>query len=73
MTHAVKISEELFSSAKLHAKVFHRSTAGQIEYWSKIGQLVEQNPDLPFTFIQDILMGIESLSEGSLEEFKFTQ
>ncbi len=73
MTHAVKISEELFANAKLNAKVFHRSTAGQIEYWSKIGQLVEQNPDLPFSFIQNILLGIENISEGRLEEFKFTQ
>lgn len=73
MTHAVKISEELFANAKLVAKVFHRSTAGQIEYWSKIGQLVEQNPDLPFSFIQEMLLGLEQAEEGLLEEFKFTQ
>ncbi len=58
MVHAVKISEELFEHAKINAKVFHRSAAGQIEYWAKIGQLVEQNPDLPFSFVQDILITV---------------
>jgi hypothetical protein len=31
---------------------------------ANIGQLVEENPDLPFPFILDILPGKEQIKEG---------
>ncbi len=64
MPRAVKISDDLVTKAKVKAKVFKRSIAGQIEYWAKIGQLVEENPDLPLPFIQDILIGKEQIKLG---------
>ena len=64
MATAVKISDELFTKAKIKSKIFKRSIAGQIEYWAKIGQMVEENPDLPLPFIQDILVGREQIRAG---------
>jgi hypothetical protein len=64
MATAVKISDDLFSKAKIQSKVFKRSIAGQIEYWAKIGQMIEENPDLPLPFIQDILVGREQIKAG---------
>jgi len=64
MATAVKISDDLFEKARIKSKVFKRSIAGQIEYWAKIGQLVEENPDLPLPFIQDILIGREQIKAG---------
>ena len=64
MATAVKISDELFTKAKIKSKIFKRSIAGQIEYWAKIGQMVEENPDLPLPFIQDILVGREQIKAG---------
>jgi ParD-like antitoxin of type II ParDE toxin-antitoxin system len=64
MPTAVKISDDLFEKAKIRSKVFKRSIAGQIEYWAKIGQTVEENPDLPLPFIQDILVGREQIKAG---------
>jgi hypothetical protein len=49
----------------------HRSTSGQIEYWAKIGQLAEENPDLPFSFIQDISMGLKEAKSSVLEPYSF--
>jgi len=54
MPTAVKISNELFEKAKIQSKVFKRSIAGQIEYWAKIGQIIEENPDLPLPFILSV-------------------
>jgi ParD-like antitoxin of type II bacterial toxin-antitoxin system len=54
---SVKLSSNLVSEAKIRSKVFNRSVAGQIEYWAKIGKLVEENSDLPYPFIIDILIG----------------
>ncbi len=64
MSTAVKVSDDLFARAKIKSKIFKRSIAGQIEYWAKIGQLVEDNPDLPLPFIQDILLGREQIKDG---------
>ena len=47
MPTAVKISDELIAQARIKSKIFKRSIAGQIEYWAQIGQIVEENPDLP--------------------------
>ncbi|MBW1694763.1 MAG: ParD-like family protein [Deltaproteobacteria bacterium] len=64
MPTAVKISDELFAQARIKSKIFKRSIAGQIEYWAQIGKIVEENPDLPLPFIQDILLGKEQIRAG---------
>lgn len=64
MPTAVKISDDLVRKAKIRSKVFKRSIAGQIEYWAKVGEIVEENQDLPFSFIQNILLGKEQIKAG---------
>lgn len=73
MSSAVKISDDLVFKARTYAKAFHRSTAGQIEYWAKIGLLMEENPDLPFHFIQATLIGMEELKAGQVEPYNFNE
>jgi len=43
----------------------------QIEYWARLGKVVEENPDLPLEFIQDTLLGLEEAKAGQLAEYKF--
>ena len=64
MPIAVKISDELIAQARIKSKIFKRSIAGQIEYWAQIGKIVEENPDLPLPFIQDVLLGKEQIRAG---------
>ena len=71
MSTAVKISDELVAKAKVKSKVFKRSVAGQIEYWAKIGQIVEDNPDLPLPLIQDILIAKEQIKSGQGTPYVF--
>jgi len=71
MSIAVKISDDLVAKAKIKSKVFKRSVAGQIEYWAKIGQIVEDNPDLPLPLIQDILIGKEQIKSGQGTPYVF--
>ncbi|MFA5904738.1 MAG: ParD-like family protein [Desulfobacula sp.] len=71
MATAVKVSDDLFEKAKIKSKVFNRSIAGQIEYWAKIGQMIEENPDLPLPFIQDILVGKEQIKAGQGTPYVF--
>jgi hypothetical protein len=71
MATAVKVSDDLFEKAKIQSKIFKRSIAGQIEYWAKIGQMIDENPDLPLPFIQDILVGREQIKAGQGTPYVF--
>ena len=65
MSTAIKISDEFARDARTTAKVTRRSMAGKIEYWAYIGKIAEDNPDLSFSAINDILLGRQQLKDGS--------
>ena len=71
MSTAVRISKDLVEEAKVFSKVESRSITGQIEHWAKIGKIAEDNPDLTFKFIKEILVGVEELENGQGIEYKF--
>jgi len=71
MPTAVRVSDELLSEARKFSKVDHRSLTGQIEHWAKIGKCSEENPDLTYDLIKEILIGIEELDRNEKSEYKF--
>ncbi len=71
MATAVRISKELIDEARKFSRIDHRSLTGQIEHWAKIGKYAEENPDLTYSLIKDILIGIEELEQGERSEYKF--
>ena len=71
MATAVRISEKLVNEAKKFSRVDHRSITGQIEHWAKIGKCAEENPDLTYSLIKEILMGLEELEQDERSEYKF--
>ena len=56
MSINVKLSKSLVEQAKMFGSVEHRSVPKQIEYWSQIGKIAQENPDLPFSLIREILI-----------------
>jgi hypothetical protein len=68
MSVNVKLSESLVDQARRTATIQHRSVPKQIEHWSQIGKIAEENPDLPFAMIRDILMADQ---EEPVGEYKF--
>ena len=52
----VKLSENLVEQARAYGQIEHRSVPKQIEYWSQIGRVAQENPDLPFSIIREILI-----------------
>lgn len=56
MATTIKLPEALISEARRYGEIYSRSTPKQIEYWSRIGKIAEENPDLPYSFIKDILL-----------------
>ena len=54
-TTSIRIDQKLYDQAKEDAAIEHRSIAGQVEYWAKIGRAALDNPDLPVSFIAESL------------------
>jgi hypothetical protein len=71
MAIAIKISDALISDARVYSKVNNRSLTGQIEFWAKIGKCSEENPDLTYDQIKEILLGLVELHAGQKIEYKF--
>ncbi len=71
MATAVRISDNLLSNARKYSKIDHRSLTGQIEHWATVGKCVEENPDLTYDLIKEMLIGIQELDQGEKTEYSF--
>jgi hypothetical protein len=71
MATAVRVSEDLVQEARKYSRVEHRSVTGQIEHWARIGKCAEENPNLTYDLIKEILIGIAELEQGEMSEYKF--
>lgn len=71
MAGAVRISDELLEDAQRHSRVERRSVTGQVEHWARIGKCVEENPELSYTMIKDLLIGLDELDSGEKTEYQF--
>lgn len=68
MSVNVKLPQALVENARRYGAIEHRSVPKQIEYWSQIGKIAAENPDLPFSVIRDILIADQ---EESVGEYRF--
>lgn len=62
--HSIKIDDDFYNSAKRHANAEHRTISSQISYWAKVGKVALENPDLPVSFINNILIAKSLESEA---------
>jgi hypothetical protein len=69
MSMPVRIEPDLYNRAKKEAAVEHRTIAGQIEFWAKVGRACIDNPDLPVNFVIDSLASLET-PEKDKKSFK---
>ena len=71
MTTAVRVSDKLVRDAKIYSRIDKRSVTGQIEHWANIGKCAEENPELTYRLIKEILIGLAELEHGEVSEYKF--
>jgi hypothetical protein len=64
----VKLSDELVEEAKRIAAIEHRSVPKQIEFYFRIALIAEDNPDLSFSLIREIM---KADAEEATEEYSF--
>lgn len=71
LSHPVQLSDQLLEDARRYASVSHRSVPKQIEYWARIGKIADENPDLPYSFIKEVLLSKQDADEGKLTGYQF--
>ncbi len=71
MPKAVKLSSNIVDDARVISKAMHRSVAGQIEHWAKIGKIAEENPEMNYAFIKDLLIAQQESKDNSLTRYEF--
>ncbi len=68
---AVKIDNDIVDQAKTYGKAESRSATKQVEYWAKIGKIAQDNPDLTYDDITDILLGMAQAQSGMTTPYSF--
>lgn len=70
-TSSVRLDRALVEKAAIMAKAYSRSTSKQIEHWAKIGEIMEDNPDLSYEFVRQAIVSKAEKEAGKLEEYNF--
>jgi len=70
MATPVKLSDQLVDDAKKVAAAEHRSVPKQIEYYYRIARAAEENPELSFALVRELL---KSKAEAPSGEYKFDE
>lgn len=64
-TTSIRIDQLLYNQAKADAAAEHRTIAGQIEFWAKVGRAALDNPDLSVSFISETLASMAEPREDA--------
>ena len=62
---SIRINQTLYDQARSEALAEHRTIAGQVEYWAKVGRAALDNPDLPVSFIAGALASMAEPREDA--------
>ena len=70
-TASVRIDQALFDKAAIMAKALNRTTPKEIEHWAKIGEMMEDNPSLPYELVKQVIIAKAEKEAGKLEAYRF--
>ncbi|MFQ3251477.1 TA system antitoxin ParD family protein [Glaciecola sp.] len=70
-TASVRLDEDLVEKAAIMGKALNRTTPKQIEHWAKIGEMMEDNPELPYEFVRQAIISKAEKEAGKLEPYNF--
>ena len=70
-TSSVRLDQNLIERATIMARALNRTPPRQIEHWAKIGEIMEDNPDLPYEFVKQAIIAKAEREAGKLEAYDF--
>ena len=69
MATSIRLDDDFVEEVKIYAEAMSRSVPKQIEQWAKIGRIAEDNPDLSFSFINEILLAKSEMDNGRMKKY----
>ena len=72
-TTSIRVDQDLIDKATIMAKALNRTPPKQIEHWAKIGEMMEDNPDLPYEFVKQAIIANAEREAGKLEGYDFDE
>ena len=70
-TASIRLDESLVNKATIMGRALNRSTPKQIEHWAKIGEIMEDNPELSYEFVKQAIIAKAEKEAGKLESYQF--
>lgn len=70
MATSIRLDDDFVSDVKVYADAASRSIPKQIEHWAKIGRIAEDNPDLPYSFISEILLAQAEVANNRVSRYE---
>ncbi len=70
-TASIRLDQALVDKAHAIARAQHRTPPKQIEHWATIGQIMEDNPDLSYEFVSQLLIAQAEVDAGMVEPYEF--
>ena len=70
-TTSIRLDQHLIEKATIMAKALNRTPPKQIEHWAKIGEIMEDNHDLPYEFVKQAIIAKAEKEAGKLEPYNF--
>lgn len=72
MTSAsIRLDASLVAKANIMAKALNRTAPKQIEHWARIGEIMEENPDLSYEFVKQALIAQAEKEAKTFEPYVF--
>lgn len=65
-TTSTRLDRDLIEKATIMARALNRTPPKQIEHWAKIGEITEDNPDLPYKFVKKVIIAEAEREAGEL-------
>ncbi|HAU5565290.1 hypothetical protein VH86_05700 [Pantoea sp. BL1] len=69
MATSIRLDDDFVEDVRTHAEAMSRSVPKQIEHWARIGRIAEDNPDLTFSFINEILLAKAEMDNGKVKKY----
>ena len=66
-TTSIRLDQDLIDKATIMARALNRTPPKQIEHWAKIGEIMEDNPELPYEFVRQAIIAAAERGGGKLE------
>ena len=70
-TTSIRLDQDLIDKATIMARALNRTPPKQIEHWAKIGEIMEDNPELPYEFVRQAIIAAAEREAGKLETYDF--